>query len=167
MSSIQSLKAAITTRVNPEEASKLYYEARAMGNPATCPASAVHADVDEFGRPLGGSGYRMLYMADPSCSHYNYPASRMLRHENASRPILGPCNPGDRGSGDFLLGSIRDHFPMGIYGEDGNRGKFVSPYIGGLMRPLEDIPQYTKSYTPDLTRPLTLSHNSLIKPYYG
>ena len=47
MSTTRSFKSAITTRVDPIDASRLYYESRAMGNPSTCPASAMDVDVDE------------------------------------------------------------------------------------------------------------------------
>lgn len=163
MTSMRSFKAAITTRVDPLDAIRLFSESRQLGNPATCPASAMEPDVDEFSRPLGGARFRLIKLDDPSCSSFVYPVSRRLKHENAERPILGPCNPGDRGAGDFLYGSIRDHYPRNVYGEGGERGKFVS-----YTRPQESYPVYnTSTYAPSATRPMTLSHDSLVQPYTG
>jgi hypothetical protein len=165
-STIQSMKAAITTRVNPEDSSRLYYESRALGNPATCPTSAISIDVDEYGRPMGGSGFRTLYLADPACSQFVYSTSRRIKHENAERPILGPCNPGDRGAGDFLYGTARERWPKQIYGPNQGRGDWVSPYTGHMMKPPEGKPVYTTNYPPSAARPLTLSHDALDRPHF-
>ena len=163
MTSIRSFKAAITTRVDPLDATRLFSESRQLGNPATCPASAMEPDVDEFSRPLGGARFRLIKLDDPSCSSFVYPVSRRLKHENAERPILGPCNPGDRGAGDFMYGSVRDRYPQNVYGDGGMRGKFAS-----YKKPKEDgQPVYNTSYTASSTRPLSLSHDSLVKPYTG
>lgn len=157
------MKSAITTRVDPVTAFRLFDESRQLGNPATCPMSAMDPDVDEFSRPQGGARYRMIKLDDPACSNFVYSTSRRLKHENAERPVLGPCNPGDRGAGDFLYGSVRDRYPENLYGE-GSRGAFVSPFLG--LKPDEGVPEYTKTYEPQTARPLTLSHDGLIKRYY-
>uniref|UniRef100_A0A6C0JQY2 Uncharacterized protein n=1 Tax=viral metagenome TaxID=1070528 RepID=A0A6C0JQY2_9ZZZZ len=161
MSTTRSFKAAITTRVNTEQASKLFNESRQMGNPMTCPGSAINIDVDEFSRPLGGAGYRMAYLNDPSCSSFVYPVGRKIRHENSERPILGPCNPGDRGAGDFLYGSVRDRYPENIYGH-GTRGNFVKSH--GTVE--EGYPTYATNYSSSAARPLTISHDALTRPFF-
>lgn len=163
--SINSLKSAITTRVNPANAERLFQEGRSLGNPAVCPRSAQEIDVDVYGRPQGGSRYRLLELKDPACSHFVYTLNSRLKHENAERPILGPCNPGDRGAGDFLYGSIRDRFPQNLYGQ-GDRGKFVRNYEG-IRQPDGPAPMYNHSYEPTTARPMTLSQDALIKPYFG
>lgn len=164
MTSIQSLKSAVTTRVDPTTALRLFSESRNLGNPATCPLGATEIDVDEWGRPQGGARHRLLKLNVPECSGKLYPVSRMLAHENATRPILGPCSHGDRGAGDFMYGSVRDRFPKNLYGE-GTRGDFVSPFTS--FKPDEGIPEYTTNYLPSTKRQLTLSHDALIKPYFG
>lgn len=154
------MKSAITTRVDPVSALRLFDESRQLGNPATCPLSALDPDVDEFSRPQGGARHRMIKLDDSACSNFLYSTSRRIKHENAERPVLGPCNPGDRGGGDFLYGSVRDRYPENLYGE-GSRGAFVSPFLG--FKPDEGIPQYTKTYEPATARQLTLSHDGLVK----
>ncbi len=163
--SINSLKSAITTRVNPANAERLFQEGRTLGNPAVCPKSATSIDVDVFSRPQGGARHRLLELRDPACSHFVYKLSSRLKHENAERPILGPCNPGDRGAGDFLYGSVRDRFPENLYGE-GDRGNFARPYVG-MRQPDGPPPAYTHSFEPTTARPMTLSQDALIKPYFG
>lgn len=163
MTSIQSMKSAITTRVDPLNALRLFDDSRQLGNPATCPLNAMDPDMDEFSRPQGGARYRLINLNDPACSQFVYTTSKKLKHENAERPVLGPCNPGDRGAGDFLYGSVRDRYPENLYGE-GDRGAFISPFLG--LKPDEGIPEYTKTYEPQTAQPLTLSHDGLIKRYY-
>jgi hypothetical protein len=163
--SITSLKSAITTRINPANAERLYNESRVLGNPAVCPLSAQAPDVDVYSRPQGGARYRLLYLGDAACSHFVYPTSQRLKHESAQRPIIGPCNPGDRGAGDFLYGSVRDRFPQNLYGQ-GTRGNFVNTYVG--MRPADGPPpMYTTSYEQATARAPTMSHDALITPYFG
>jgi hypothetical protein len=156
--SINSLKSVVASRVDLGEADRQYYASRALGNPATCPRSAHNADVDEFSRPLGGNGYRLLYTADASCSQFTYPLSKLLAHENAERPNLGPCVFGDRGGGD-LLAYHRDDIPKNIYGF-GQRGNFVSPAPIDEGVPISDA-------LPHQMRPGTLSHDALIAPLRG
>lgn len=156
------MKSAIATRVNPDAANKLYSESRTLGNPAMCPLSARHVDADEFSRPLGGASYRLLLTNDAACAPFTYTPQRKLLHENAERPVLGPCNPGDRGGGDFLFGNVRDAYPKNVYGE-GDRGNFEI-----YKRLAEPIPNdYSTEVTPDFRKPLTLSHDALIRPFYG
>jgi len=163
MTSIYSMKSAITTRVDPQTAFRLFDESRQLGHPATCPMNALEPDTDEFSRPQGGARHRMIRLDDPACSQFVYSTSRKILHENAERPVLGPCNPGDRGGGDFLYGSVRDRYPGNLYGE-GDRGAFVSPFLG--LKPDEGQPEYTRTYEPQTAKPLTLSHDGLIKRYY-
>ncbi len=165
--SITSLKSAITTRVNPANAERSFHEARALGNPKICPRSAYFPNVDEWGRPVGNSVHRTLLVADAACSNYVYPLTRKLKHENAERPILGPCNPGDRGAGDFLYGSARDRFPKNLYGE-GSRGNFSSPFVG--FKQADGVPKMSKynvAFEPATARPPSLSHDDLVMPYFG
>ncbi len=166
MSDIRSFKAAITTRVDPTQAERLFSESRQLGNPMCCPKSAMDPNVDEFGRPLGGARHRLLLMNDAACSQFVYPCSRKLRHENADRPILGPCDPGNRGAGDLIYGSARDHFPQCIYGE-GCRGNFVSPYLTGIRSPEEFPEDVHITYEKQTAKPLILSHDALTKPFRG
>jgi hypothetical protein len=156
-----SMKSANTTRVDLDRANKLYSESRAMGNPQMCPITAINPDADVYSRPLGGAGYRMLNMSVPECSTYNYSTQRMLMHENALRPMLGPCSPDNMGGGDFLLGSSRDAQPSNVYGE-GTRGHFQT-----MQRPQDSIPYDSGIYTSSITRPMTLSQDAMIKPVYG
>jgi hypothetical protein len=141
--SITSLKSVITSRVDLGQVDRQYSSSRALGHPDTCPISAMNPDVDQNGRPLGGSGYRLQYMDDPACSMFVYPLAKKLRHENAERPNLGPCMFGDRGGGDFLA-YHRDDNPIDIYGF-GTRGNFVStapvdegsPYYDAQSQPMK------------------------------
>lgn len=114
----------------------------------------MHPDVDENSRPLGGAGYRLLYTADASCSPFTYPLAKMLRHENAMRPNLGPCVFGARGAGD-LAATHRDENPRDIYAL-GPRGNFVS------MQPIDEgTPVYNA--VPQPMTPLTTNQDALMQ----
>ena len=122
--SVNSLKSVTNTRVDVGQAQQLYSLTRALGDPRLCPATARKVDVDEFGRPLGGSGYRLYATNDSACSGFARPMQQRLRHENAERPNLGPCLQGERGGGDFM-GYSRDRTTYGIYSPGDTRGAFV------------------------------------------
>lgn len=164
--SVNSLKSAITTRVNPVDAERLFNDSRFLGNPEMCPKSAMNPDVDEWGRPQGGARHRLLLLNDASCSSSVYSLGQKIRHENAERAILGPCRPGDRGGGDFY-GKGRDNFPKNLYGE-GNRGNFVSPYKY-LRQPEFGTPKpnYTTPFEPASARQFNMSQDALVTPYLG
>src|ERR1700743_2271666 len=99
--SIPSMKSVITTRVNPSQAERLYADSRIIGSNMMCPAGAPYLNFDEYLRPVG-SGKRGLNLNDASCSSLVYSVKQKLGHENTERPILGPCNPGDRRGDDFM-----------------------------------------------------------------
>lgn len=164
MSSTRSMKAVITTRVSPADADRLFSSSRQLGNPLMCPVSAQHPDVDEFSRPQGGAMHRMIHTNDAACSSYTLTVNKLLDYENAERPILGPCDPGNRGGAD-LQGQFRDHSPRNLYGQ-GMRGNFVNEY-GQYLKPPEGTPHYVMAYEPATAAPLTISHDALIKPFYG
>ena len=102
MSSIVSYKSAITTRVNPQEAEKLYSESRTLGNVMMCPASAVNINMDEYQRPVGGSKKNTLLLDDASCSSLIYPTNEKIRNENAIRPMF---DTNDRTLYNFMYGN--------------------------------------------------------------
>jgi hypothetical protein len=157
------MKSVVTSRVDTAAADRLYYESRALGNPATCPINARFPDLDEFGRSLGGGTYRLGKFNDSSCSSYIYTPTLLIAQENNDRPILGPCAPGTRGAADFL-GVNRDRTPHNLYGE-GNRGNFKTGL--NTMKPAEGTPSYTNSYLGNTARPLTLSMDAITNPYIG
>lgn len=150
--SINSLKAAITSRVDLGQVQRQYFASRALGSPETCPVTAMNPDVDVNSRPLGGAGYKLLYTADASCSPFTYPLATMLRQENALRPNLGPCVFGGRGGADFAA-THRDENPRNIYAL-GARGNFVS------TAPIDEgTPQYNA--VPQTMVPTTFSHDAI------
>lgn len=165
MSSTQSLKAAIIGRVDPVLAMKLFDESRNLGNSQMCPSGALNIDVDEFGRPQGGAGHRMLRTDDAACSGSFYPARLRIKHENSERPIIGPCSPGNRGAGDFLYGSVRDRFPENIYGE-GKRGSFMSIY-GASLNPKDNSIPVNLTIPSNSKQNTSFSHDAVISPYVG
>ena len=161
MTSTVSFKSAITTRVNPETAQKLWSESRNLGNTLMCPAGAPSLSFDEFSRPVGGSPRKTLLFDDASCSPMVYSAGQYIRNENSQRPILGPCNPGDRLGADFMLGNMRSNITDNIYNTGTN--KFVSVY-GSHMKQPDEVPVMNHMYDPRTAKPLTTSHNALIQP---
>jgi hypothetical protein len=170
MSTTFSMKAAVTDRVNPTMALRLFDESRQLGNPIMCGNSAKSINVDEFGRPQGGAGYRLLELDDAACSSFVYPLRDRMLHENYDRPMLGPYQPGQRGYGDLMFGGVRDNYPQNIYMDinDPYRGSF-NPTQTKILAPIDSrspSAPYNTTYTPDLTRPLTINHNALNRTYY-
>ena len=156
--SVNSMKAAITSRVDLGQVQRQYFASRALGIPDMCPITAMNPDVDENSRPLGGSGYRLLYTNDASCSPFTYNLSKMIYHENALRPNLGPCLFGSRGDSDFE-GMHRDRNPRDIYAL-GQRGNFVS------TAPIDEgAPVYNA--IPQTMAPLSLSHDAIREQMRG
>lgn len=159
--SIPSMKAAITTRVDPLQAEKLYSESRNLGSTLMCPAGAPNINYDEYYRPLGGSAKRTLLLNDASCSPFIYSVKQKLGHENTERPILGPCNPGDRKGGDFLYGNSRSTLPNNIYGD--KNAHFTNVY-SPHMKAADTVPLPNTDYERQTAKPLNMSHNALIQP---
>jgi hypothetical protein len=156
------MKSVITTRVNPSQAERMYADSRIIGNTMMCPAGAPYLNFDEYFRPMGGAGKRNLKLDDASCSSLVYSVKQKLGHENTERPILGPCNPGDRMGGDFLYGNARSNMMFNIY-KDNKNGHFVSAYKDH-MRAADQIPISRATYEPQSARMGMMSHNALIQP---
>lgn len=163
MSTIPSMKSVITTRVDPMQATRLYADSRIIGSTSMCPAGAPYINFDEYYRPVGGSSRRSLKLDDASCSSLVYSVKQKLGHENTERPILGPCNPGDRRGDDFLYGNFRSNMARNIY-KDNKSANFVSPYQGSNMREADQPSSIMSTYEPQTARSGSLSHNALIQP---
>ncbi len=82
--SINSLKAGSTARVNPTDAIRAWGP-RALGHCDMCPASAQTPFFDSSNRPFGGNYRRLQNISEPSCACFAYPLNLKLRHENAER----------------------------------------------------------------------------------
>lgn len=162
MTTVPSMKSVITTRVDPMQAMRLYADSRIIGSTMMCPAGAPYLNFDEYFRPMGGAGKRNLKLDDASCSSLVYSVKQKLGHENTERPILGPCNPGDRRGDDFLYGNMRSNYVYNIY-KDGKNAHFVSAY-GNHMRDADNIPANNAIFEPQTARLGSLTNNALIQP---
>ena len=125
MSSIQSLKAANSQRVDTRRAAEMYSGSRMLGDPNMCPASAQELQHDVYGRPA--SQQTLSVNLDASCAAGSqFPAARQIATESYNRPYVPICAAGSRGAGDFM-GVARDHNPQNMYGA-GHSGDFVRHY---------------------------------------
>lgn len=122
MSTQNSLKAATSSRVITGRASILGHARFMSGHPEYCPAGAGNINVDVYGRPVNVNSNNIH--RDASCSHFIWPAKRIIDIETANRPMTDISASGVRGGGDFM-GVGRDIMPMDLYDEGTGRGNFV------------------------------------------
>jgi hypothetical protein len=157
MSSHQTLKAVIQSRVQPDTSERLYGESRTMGQGLMCPAGAGDIFFDIYGRPVSQN---TLLLNDSACSQYTaWSAARRMGVENNERPYLQICKAGNRGGGD-PMGVGRDVQQQNLYGE-GYQGNMIKHYPTANNTPWEDEPHPSSSeYTRNMIQPFNFSHDS-------
>lgn len=168
MTSVRTLNPVITSRVDPANSERLFSESRQLGNPLMCPAGAMNPNIDQYFRPQGGAGFRLIKTTDSSCGRFLYPVKDRLIHENADRPHIYPCNA-DHDTGDTLLGSVRNNTEMNIYDSKDPRDiNYVSHYNNRKhIQKLNRNSLNNTAYNKNITRKNTMSHNALRDRYYG
>lgn len=133
MSSVQSLKSSLSSRVRTDMA-EWQAASRIQGHsPYTCPAGSQNLRNTVTGVP---ANQNTLNMASAECNTSNpfiqTVVGRMMT-ENNERPYIPIGNAGHRGAGD-LMGKSRDLMPIGLYG-DGKLASFVRQGSEGLRLP--------------------------------
>lgn len=124
MSSTQTLKSALDSRVRLDITSRLGSQRQNLGEGLMCPAGSGDIQNDVYGRP---ADQNTLLLNDSACSNYTkWSAMRRIEVENLERPYLPVCAAGLRGAGDFM-GKGRDLLPQNLYGS-GFGGNFVRHY---------------------------------------
>lgn len=163
MSSSQSLKAAMNSRVDTSTAHRLGSQRQNLGEGLMCPAGAGDLQNDVYGRP---ANHNTLYFGDAACSHYNFwSAQRRIEVENNNRPYLPICAAGLRGAGD-PLGTGRDRMPQNMYG-DGYQGNFVRHYeTADNSPPQRPLSQQTNYYQRQI-QPFSFTHDATHHVYRG
>lgn len=133
MSTTQTLKSALQTRVRVDRADRLGSQRQNLGEGMMCPAGAQSIAFDIFGRPVNQN---TLLLNDSACSNYTiFSAERRIEVENMERPYIPICAAGNRGASDFM-GMARDNLPQNLYG-DGYSGNFVRNYPTANNSPWE------------------------------
>lgn len=125
ISIMQTLKSAISSRVDTGRAKMLHSAARDSGEPLMCPAGAPFIAYDIYGRPATQN--TLPINTDPACSSLTQFGVRdHIERESYERPYIPIAPPGQRGIGDF--GDMRrDRIPKSLY-ENSARGNNVRHY---------------------------------------
>ena len=163
--SVQTLKSSLYNRVDTSQATRLFSQARNLGEGLICPAGAGDIQFDIFGRP---ASQETLLLNVPECSHYTiYSVPARLEAENLERPYMPICAAGLTVVGD-TMGVARDRVPRNLYGF-GHRGDFVRHYLGANNRqPPEEppVPRDNGYYFKNI-QPFDFSHDASAQAYRG
>ncbi len=124
MTSIQSLKPAMASRVITAQSTRIGSQVQNLGEGLTCPAGSGSINFDIYGRPATKN---TLDLRDSACSNYTgITAARFMQYETNHRPNIPICAAGLRGASD-MMGVARDVNPQNVYAE-GFRGNFHRTY---------------------------------------
>lgn len=157
MSSTQTLKSALDSRVRLDQSSRLGSQRQNLGEGLMCPAGAGYIQFDIYGRP---ADQNTLLLNDSACSNYTkWSSQRRIEVENNERPYLPVCAAGLRGAADYM-GRGRDLNPQNLYGE-GYQGNFVRHYNNATNMPPSEGPQGPNpSYYQKQIQPFAYSHDA-------
>ena len=109
---VQSLKAAMASRVVPAQSTRIGSQVQNLGEGLTCPAGSGDINFDIYGRPATKN---TLDLRDSACSQYTgITAARFMQYETNHRPHVPICAAGLRGASD-MMGVGRDVIPRNIY----------------------------------------------------
>jgi len=164
LSSQQSLKSALTSRVNIGQSERLGSQRQNLGEGLMCVAGAGDIAFDIYGRP---ADQNTLRLTDSACSNYTkFSAGRRIEIENMERPYLPICAAGLRGAGDYM-GKGRDLIPQNLYGE-GYQGNMVRHYPTATNMPWSEGPQGPNPpYYQKQIQPFAYSMDSSSHDYRG
>lgn len=153
LSTTQTLKSAVQTRVRWDRAERLGSQRQNLGEGMMCPAGAQSIAFDIFGRP---ANQNTLLLNDSACSNYTiFSAERRIEVENMERPYIPICAAGVRGAADFM-GKGRDQMPQNVYG-DGYAGNFVRHFPTASNSPWESPNVPSKPYYHTRIQPFSFS----------
>lgn len=119
--SVQSMKAALQSRVVPSQSTRLSSQRQNLGEGLTCPAGAANIHNDIYGRAVTQN---TLDLRDSACSNYTISAPVYMQYETNNRPTIAICAAGLRGASD-MMGVGRDSIGLNLYNTGAN------PYLPG------------------------------------
>ncbi len=123
----QSLKAAITSRVENSAALKNWSNSYALGYESNCPVRSGDLYFDIYGREVPYTTINTLGSTDGCSSRSFYNTQRRIAVENLERPYINPAAAGSRWGAE--PGSMaRNRLPYNIY-ESSRGGAFVRTYL--------------------------------------
>lgn len=123
----QSLKAAITSRVENSAALKNWSNSYALGYPENCVVRSDDLFFDQYGRIAPYTTINTLGSTDGCSDRSFYNTQRMIAVENLARPYVAVSQSGSRWGGE-PEGVARNRQPYNIY-ESGRGGGFVRTYL--------------------------------------
>jgi len=122
-----SLKAAISSRVDPATAQRLYSNSYNLGYQENCPVKSSDLFFDQYGRVVPQTTIRTTGAPDGCSARSFYSTQRRIAVENVERPYVDVAQAGSRWGGD-PQGSARNRQAHNIY-EAGRGGTFVRTYL--------------------------------------
>lgn len=156
LSTTQTLKSALQTRVRSDRSERLGSQRQHLGEGLMCPAGAQNISFDIFGRPVNQNTLPLL---DSACSNYTiFSAERRIEVENQERPYIPICAAGNRGASDFM-GMGRDNLPQNLYG-DGYAGNMIRHYDTANNSPWEAPSVPSRPFYQSRIQPFDFSHDA-------
>jgi hypothetical protein len=122
----QSLKAAITSRVDQATAIRNYSNNYNIGYPENCPDKTGNLFFDQYGRMVPHTTLKTDQATDGCSNNQFYTAQRRIAVENIERPYVDVAQAGSRWGGDFQ-GQARNRQAYNLY-EQGRGSGFVRNY---------------------------------------
>lgn len=122
----QSLKAAITARVEPAAAIRNWSNNYSLGYAENCPVHSADLDFDIYGRVVPHTTINTLGNTDGCGERSFYNTQRLISVENLARPYINVAQAGSRWGGE-PMGVARNRAAYNIY-EHGRGGSFVRTY---------------------------------------
>jgi len=123
----QSLKAAITSRVENSAALKNWSNSYALGYESNCPVRSGDLYFDQYGREAPYTTINTLGSTDGCSARSFYNTQRLIAVENLARPYIPVAQAGSRWGGEGMAVG-RNRQPWQIY-ETGRGGGFVRTYL--------------------------------------
>lgn len=129
MSHTPSLKAAMSARVDPATAQRLYSNSYNIGYPENCPIpDGIELTFDIYGREVPRSTLNTRGGIDGCSNNQYFNVQRRIAVENViERPYVPIAQAGSRWGGD-PMGVARNRQPKNVYNQGGDNGGFLKTY---------------------------------------
>lgn len=122
----QSLKAALTARVDVGMAKRNFSNNYSLGYPENCPVHSADLFFDQYGRVVPHTTLNTKMSTDGCGDRSFYNTQRFIAVENLARPYINIAQSGSRWGAETL--NSRNRSAYNIY-EHGRGGNFVRTYL--------------------------------------
>ena len=122
----QSLKAALTARVDVGMAKRNFSNNYSLGYPENCPVHSADLFFDQYGRVVPHTTLNTKMSTDGCGDRSFYNTQKFIAVENLARPYINIAQSGSRNGAEGL--NARNRQAYNIY-EHGRGGSFLRSYL--------------------------------------